>query len=177
MRHRILPLVILLAALLPLAAGSAFAAPNADMEKIISSTLVDKLGDDAKPIRVAFFDGKAVLSGQVNEKSTKELAKEVALYVPGVTKVENEIEPVKGRVFGGGKLIDESADTSLESGVKDALHREIGTYSSDVEIEACEGVVSIRGNVPDKTRHDLAVAAATKVNGVKKLVDLLRFPG
>ena len=37
--------------------------------------------------------------------------------------------------------------------------------------------MSIRGSVPDAARHDLAVAAATKVEGVEKLIDLLRVAG
>jgi osmotically-inducible protein OsmY len=169
--------LVLLAALLTLPTGAAFAATNAEMEKAIASALVEKLGDDAKTIRVAFFDGKAVLSGQVTEDWTQELAKEVALYVPGVTKVENQVEAAKERSVGTGKMIAETGDASLETEVKDALHLEIGKYSSDVEIETCDGVVSLRGNVPDAARKDLAIATVTKVKKVTKVIDLLRVAG
>lgn len=177
MSKRTLILTILVAAVLTVAAGAAFAATNEETEKAIAAALVDKLGDDAKTIKVAFFDGKAVLSGKVTEDATQELAKEVALYVAGVTKVENEVEAAKERKFGTGKVAAETEDSSLESEVKNALHKEIGTHSSGVEIETCNGVVSIRGTVPDKARHELAVAAAKKVPGVKKVVDLIRVAG
>lgn len=170
-------MLILFAAVLAVGATAASAATNEETEKAIAAALVEKLGDDAKTIKVAFFDGKAVLSGKVTEDATQELAKEVALYVPGVNKVENEVEAAKERKFGSGKVAAETEDSALESEVKNALHKEIGTHSSGIEIETCNGAVSIRGTVPDKARHELAVAAAKKVNGVKKVVDLIRVAG
>jgi osmotically-inducible protein OsmY len=171
------PMVMTLAALLSLGAGTVGAATNEEVEKSIGSALVEKLGDDAKTIRVAFYDGKATLSGKVKEDSTMELAKEVALWVPGVNKVENEIESATNRAFGSGKVLDESKDTALENEVKNALNNEIGRDSSGIEVEACAGFVSLRGTVPDKERHDRAMATATKYKGVEKVIDLLRLPG
>ena len=131
MRKRTRSLAIFFSALLPLAAGALFAATNEETEKAIRTALVDKLGDDAKTIRVAYFDGKAVLSGKVAADSTQEIAKEVALFVPAVSRVENEIESAnRRREFGGGKMIDETKDTKLESDVKSALKSEIGSYAS-----------------------------------------------
>jgi len=177
MRKQILPFVFLLALLLPLAAAPAFAATDAETEQEITAALVEKLGPDADTIRVAFFDGKCVLSGRVAEKPTKELAKEVALYVPGVKKVENEIEATNVAGLGRGKVGAESQDATLETTVKKALRDEIGDHAGKLEVEACEGVVSLRGMVADQARHDLAMAAATKVQGVVKLIDLLRVAG
>ncbi len=177
MRQRTTSRILLLSALVAMAAGAAFAATNAETEQAIKSALVDKLGSDATTIRVAFFDGKAVLSGQVTEDWVQELAKEVALFIPGVVKVENEIEAKKERKLGTGKVLDEGEDAGLETEVKNAVHREIGSHSTGVEVEACEGVVSVRGTVPDAARRDYALAAAAKVKGVKKVIDLLRLPG
>lgn len=177
MRQRSISRSILAAAVLALGAGSLFGATNADREKAIKLALVDKLGEDSGNIQVAFFDGKAVLSGQVAEDWTQELAKEVALYVPGVTEVENQVEAVKERQVGGGKIAAEAQDASLESSIKDALHNEIGKYSGDIEVEVCDGFVSLRGRLPDIARQDLAVATAAKVKGVQKVIDLLRSSG
>lgn len=174
MRQRTAFLAILLAATLAAASGPLFASTNADMEKAIQQALADKLGADSANIRVAFFDGKAVLSGKVTEDWTQELAKEVALYVPGVIKVENQIEAAKERKVGSGKMISETGDASLETDIKNALNAEIGKYSADIEIEVCDGVVSLRGKMPDAARQKLAVATATKVKGVTKVIDLLR---
>jgi osmotically-inducible protein OsmY len=165
--------VLALAALLPCAAAAAEPAATPDMEKMITKALVDKLGDDAKTIRVAFYDGKAVLSGKVAELPTQELAKEVALWVHGVTKVENQIEPATEKQVFTGKILAESDDASLEGSVKSALKNEIGQYASDLEVEACRGVVSVRGKVPDLNRAKYALAAAEKVPNVKKVIDLI----
>jgi hypothetical protein len=177
MRQRMLNSAILFATLLPLAAGSLFADANADKAKEIQAALVDKLGGDSGKIQVAFFDGKAVLSGKVVEDWTQELAKEVALWVPGVTKVENQIEAEKERSVGSGKMIAETGDATLENEVKEALRKEIGSqYAGDVEIEVCDGVVSLRGKSPDAARHDLSVKAAGGIKKVTKVIDLLRHP-
>lgn len=171
-----MPLPLLLGVLAGLAA-TALVAAETEMEGKIRSALVEKLGSDAQTIRVAFYDGKALLSGKVAELPTQELAKEVALWVPGVAKVENEIEAANERSIGKGKMLAESEDAALESAVKSALHDEVGTHSSSIEVEVCMGVVSLRGTLPDKARHDLALAAAKKVAEVRKVVDLLRVAG
>ena len=177
MRQRTTSFAILFAAMLPLVAGTLFADANADTAKAIQSALVEKLGGDADKIQVAFYDGKAVLSGKVTEDWTQERARAVALYVPGVKSVENQVEAAKERSVGTGKMIAETGDASLETEVKDALHKEIGKYSSDVEIESCDGAVSLRGTLPDAARRDLAIATVTKVKKVTKVIDLLRIPG
>ena len=56
-------LTLLICAVLMLGAGAAVAATNTEMEAAIAKALVEKLGSDASTIRVAFFDGKATLSG------------------------------------------------------------------------------------------------------------------
>ena len=175
MRKRVIG-ALALVALVPLALGAAVAAKSPDMEKVITKALVDKLGDDAKTIRVAFYDGKALLSGKVVEQSTQEIARQVALWVPGVTKVENEIETTE-KSFGAGKVLSESEDAALETSVKSALKNEIGQHASTIEVEACKGVVSLRGKVPDAARVKLALDAAKKVKDVKKVVDLIDVGG
>ena len=177
MRKRIAIAALLLAAVAPLAFSRALSASDDSPGKAIQAALVDKLGADAKTIQVAFYDGKAVLSGKVTDDATQELAKEVALSVPGVTKVENQVEAAKERSVGSGKMIAEQADMALESGVKDVLRREVGKVAGDLEVEACDGIVSLRGAVPDQARHDLVMSAAKKVAKVTKVVDLLHIAG
>lgn len=176
MKTRAIHFLTLAAALVALTPGTLFADANADKVKEIQAALVDKLGGDAGQIQVAFYDGKAVLSGKVTEDWTQELAKEVALYVPGVTKVENQVEAVKERSVGTGKMLAETSDASLESEIKDAIHKEIGQYSSDIEVETCDGVVSLRGKTPDAARRDLAIKAAGGIKKITRVIDLLRVP-
>lgn len=167
--------LLLVPALFAIAAAAHAQVDNAQMEQAISATLVEKLGTDASTIRVAYYDGKVVLSGQVVEDATRELAKEVALYVLGVNAAENEVEAKNERHVGAGKMLAEIKDAGLESDVKAKLRAEMGRYAEMIEVEACNGVVSLRGNVPDKPRHDYAMAAAQQVKGVQQVIDLIRF--
>jgi len=158
------------------ATDTAAAAPAATMtpEAMIAAKLVEAFGDDAKTISVTLKDGKATLAGTVNARSTQELAEQVALYFPEVKKVENNVTAATERGVGKGKIKDEAADASLESAAKSALAKEIGEYAKDVEVEAADGAVSLRGTLPDHARHKLATDAMSRVKDVKKVVDLIR---
>ena len=155
-------------------AGLAMAATSADLEKQISAKLVEAFGDDATSFSVAVADGKAVMIGRVAERSTAELAEEVALFFEEVRSVDNQVEAAKDKSFIEGQLIDEGEDAKLEVTVKAALQGEIGKYAQKIEVEAADGVVAIRGTVPDEARLKFAQDAAANVHGVRKLSDLLR---
>lgn len=155
--------------------GLAAVAPSpADVESKVAAKLVDAFGDDGKTIRVTFVDGKAILTGKVVERSTQELAEQVALYFEEISKVDNQLKAEKDRNIVQGQLKDESYDAALESEAKAVLTGEIGQYAKDINVEAAEGVVALRGTVPDETRRKLAMDSLSKVKGVSKTIDLLR---
>jgi len=189
-RRLALTLVVALAAIAGLPAvaiGQETAATSQDaaasLEQQLATMLVDKLGEDARTIRVIVNSkGKAMLIGTAARRSTQELAKEVALFVPGVKKVENKVEYVPAAVAEGNtaekameKTGDEASDSGLETSVKYHLNREIGKTAWKIEVEAVEGVVSLRGTVPDQARYDIALKTAESVKGVKQVIDLLRI--
>ncbi len=146
-------------------------APGTDA--VIQKKLVDKLGEDAKTIKVAIVEKKVVLVGEVKERDTAELAEEVALSVPGVTKVDNEIKAKDEKGLFAGKAKEETRDNSLENAVDSAVKKELGAHYKKLTIEAVAGSVSLRGPVPDEARYKLALDAAKKVQGVKRVIDLL----
>ena len=154
-----------------LAAGSAFAADPLDV--VVQKKLVDKLGDDAKTIKVALVEKKIVLVGEVEGRDTQELATEVAKSVPGVTNVDNQVKAKAEKSFVEGKIKDEVADDKLEKAVESALKKELGGHAKGLEAECTAGTVSVRGTVPDDTRLKLARNAVKAVPGVKRFVDLL----
>jgi osmotically-inducible protein OsmY len=155
-------------------AGVAMANANPDLEQQISAKLVEAFGEDGESIRVTVADGKAVLIGKVAERSTQELAEEVALFFEDIRSVDNQVEAAKDKTFLEGSLLGEGEDAKVEISVKAALQGEIGKYANRIEVEAAEGVVAIRGTVPDEARLNFAREAAAKVHGVRKLIDLLR---
>ena len=129
-------------------------------------------GEDAKQIQVKIEGSTATLTGTVSERSTQELAEEVARSIPGVTSVNNQL--TGPRAQGLDKLRTEALDAALEMSVKGALVRDAGASVADaLEIEAADGVVSLRGTVSTGDSRNSALATAGRVDGVRKVVDLV----
>jgi hypothetical protein len=158
--------------------GRAMAADTKDtaaQEQALQTLLVDKLGPDAKPIRVVIDGAKVRLFGTVAERSTKELAEEVVRSARGDCDIANDLKAKNEKKLFGGKGIQESEDTALEMSVKSKLGKELGEYDKAIEVEAADGVVSLRGEFPDEARHGFALKAARSVDGVKKVIDLIKL--
>ncbi len=163
--------LLLLALAAALASGPALAADALDA--VVQQKLVDKLGDDAKTIKVALVDKKVVLVGEVAGRDTQELATEVAKSVPGVTHVDNQVKAKADKGISVGKVEDEAADQKLESKVESALKKELGKHAKGLEVENVAGTVSVRGTVPDEARLKIARDTVKGIDGVKKVIDLL----
>lgn len=151
---------------------------DASLATDIRLALIEKLGFDALGINVDTTGGRVYLTGGVEKRATQELAEEVARSVQGVAKVENRLTLKGGSV----ETPVEHAVTSTELEVQDAalelrvgknLLGEIGRHALSLEVESTDGVVSVRGKVPDRQRKDLALQAAQDTSGVKKVIDLI----
>ncbi len=148
----------------------------------IRTELLTKLGWDALHIEVDVHGPKVVLSGTVKNRSTQELAKEVALAVPGVADVSDnvQVEQESPAATSVGRAVDhadqEVRDALLEMRVKGRLLEEIGAEAMHVEVEASNGVVSLRGTVPTDDQRDLALRTAKRTKGVSKVINLIREP-
>ena len=155
---------------------------DASLGADVRLALIDKLGFDALNVHVDTEGGHVFLTGRVEKRATQELAEEVALSVRGVTEVENGLE-----LKGGGRSEStvDHAVTSTEAEVEDAalelrvgknLLEEIGRHALDLEVESTDGVVSVRGKLPDSERKKLALRTAEGTPGVKKVIDLIEVP-
>jgi osmotically-inducible protein OsmY len=155
-------------------AASAGASDVREREAALEAMMVDKLGEDAREVHVTLAGTKAILTGVVKERGTQELAKEVALFFAGVTRVDNQLQALEAKGIGKGKIVNETEDAELESKVKMKLKEEVGRkHARELEIEAAGGFVSLRGTLPDQTRRELSLKAAGGVAGVKRVVDLI----
>lgn len=156
---------------------------DARLEADVRMALLDKLGEDGLGVTVDSKAGRLILVGVVHQKSTQELAEEVAKSVAGVVSVDNRLvardENPESTAVGkaAGHTEREVGDAVLEMRVGKNLLGEIGRYALDVEVEASEGVVSLRGTLPDPERKSLALKAARATDGVKQVVDLLTVRG
>jgi hyperosmotically inducible protein len=181
-------LATLLVALLTGSCAGTVSRPQAAADRALSDAsvqadvyvaLLEKLGRDGLPIDVSVSNGRVILTGNVGQRSTQELAEEVVLSVPGVKSVDNRVAAPSGSAAqtAPGQAADhvdlEVQDAILEARVGKNLLAEIGRYSFDLEVEASGGVVSLRGTLPDQERKTIALRAAEKTAGVKKVIDLL----
>ena len=173
-----LSLLVLLS--LPLAAQEEDEHPTEWVtESKLELALFEKLGADALSIRVRVDRTTAILTGEVSSRSVQELATEVARSISGVAKVENRLTRRRsdegGAAERAGRNTDEELrDAKLEAAVKLKLFAELGLRARRIEVEAAEGVVSLRGRLPDEARKKIALESAGKVENVEKVVDLLR---
>lgn len=137
----------------------------------VKAKLIEKLGADALRIDVVVSGRTATLTGQVAKSESQGLAEQVALSVSGVQKVENKVT-VKDADGAVGASEASVKNVALEMKVKGVLLGAIGTNAMKVEVEAVDGVVSLRG----KLEADTAKAALKKtraIKGVTKVVNLL----
>jgi osmotically-inducible protein OsmY len=161
-------------------AGGEDRVEDADLAADIRLELFSKLGFDALDIDVDVDGGRVRLRGEVEKRATQELAEEVARSVEGVQRVENRLRLEDGRPGDTpvsravGTAEREVQDAALEVRVGQRLLGEIGRYALDLEVEATEGVVSLRGTLPDADRKRLALKTAEETPGVEKVIDLLR---
>jgi osmotically-inducible protein OsmY len=145
--------------------------------------LLDKLGSDALNIEARLQGRRAVLTGQVRERATQELAEQVALSVRGVRNVDNRLTLQSGGIADsptpvGAAVVHaekEVRDATLQSRVTKNVLGEVGRYGLEITVESTDGVVSLRGNVPDAIRKKLALDAAGQTSGVVKVIDLLEI--
>lgn len=153
---------------------------DASLGADVRLALIDKLGFDALGITVDTAGGHVFLTGGVEKRATQELAEEVVRSVPGVTRVENRLTLRPGESRSGSTV--DRAVSSTEAEVQDAalevrvgknLLGEIGRHALDLEVESTDGVVSVRGKVPDSERKTLVLRTAEGTPGVRKVIDLI----
>lgn len=141
----------------------------------IRAALVEKLGSDGLHIDIDLAGEKATLRGDVEKNSSRDLAKEVALSVSGVREVDNQLRVIPEHRRSTGKAVEaEVKNVALEIKVKHQLLTEIGENALKIEVEASDGVVSLRGTVPNSEVEKLAVRKAEHAGGVRKVINLLK---
>lgn len=149
----------------------------------IRRSLLAHLKTEALDVEVEVVGNTVILSGDVEEHADRMLAEEVALAVGGVTEVHNELEvetdagEADGPITRGARATErELADATLELRVQTRLVRELGETGFRIEVEASDGVVSLRGPIPDAQRKERAVESAEQASGVEEVHDLLTVP-
>ena len=124
-------------------------------------------GDD---IKVQSRDGVVTLSGTVLEESHKSLARDTVAELPGVKKVDNQLE-----LKGEGSA--ENSDIWLGMKVKTTLlfHRNVNAIATEVSVK--DAVVTLRGDAASEAQKELTTEYAKDVAGVKDVVNEMTVSG
>ncbi|BBP83769.1 MULTISPECIES: BON domain-containing protein [unclassified Pseudomonas] len=124
----------------------------------------------ANDLKVSVDNGKATLTGIVAEDVNKDLAKEIALGVKGITAVDNQIvvnadyQPVKqGSERSFGDAID---DASITATIKSKLIWGKSTDGMSTHVDTKYGRVTLRGTAHSAAERDLAGRIAMNTHGV-----------
>lgn len=132
----------------------------------------------ANDLKVSVVDGKATLTGHVAEDVNKDLAKEIALGVKGVTEVDNQIvvdadyvpaKPGAERSFG-----DVIEDASITTAVKSKLLWSKNTDGMSTHVQTQNGRVTLTGEVLSAEEKALAGRLASNTRGVMAVNNQLK---
>lgn len=131
----------------------------------------------ANDLKVSVQKGKAVLTGKVDEKISKELASEIALGVSGITDVDNQIvveanylPPYRKGGFG-----DKIDDASISAAIRSKLqwNKNVDSVGTDVSTE--HGRVTLSGNADSQAAKDIANRLAMNTRGVTSVTNNLKI--
>src|SRR5659263_94127 len=124
-------------------------------------------GDD---IKIQSKDGVVTLSGSVLEESHKSLARDTVAELPGVKKVDSQLE-----VKGDSPAVN--SDTWLAMKVKTTLlfHRNVNALKTEVSVK--DAVVTLRGDAASIAQKDLTTEYAKDVEGVKDVRNEMTVSG
>jgi len=114
---------------------------------------------------VAFDRAKALLRRGAAESERK------ARYAAGVAK------GAAVEAAGGGEGAEELPDPELANKVRTMVFRDAESPKGDVNVNAENGVVYLRGEVKSPDEINALEAATRKVRGVRDVVNLLHVPG
>jgi len=131
----------------------------------------------AHDLKVSVREGKAVLTGTVDEDVNKDLAKEIALGVNGIKDVDNQIvvqsdyAPKEAR--GYGEAVD---DITITAAVKSRLIWSKYSYLS-AKVESNGGRVVLKGTVDSSEAKTAATRLAASTRGVIAVNNQLTIDG
>lgn len=159
-----------------MSSGGAFAASTAQdviearQESQIWTTFALSPHLRANDLNVTVHNGKATLTGKVEEEINKDLAKQIALGVNGVKEVDNQIvveanyvHPERSVDRTYGEVID---DATISSAVKSKLMWSKHADGLATNVETKFGKVTLQGTAKTAEAKELAGRLAANTRGV-----------
>jgi len=125
----------------------------------------------ANDLQVSVNEGTATLTGTVEEDVDKQLAKQIALGVGGIEKVDNQIK-VDADYVSPSRLSDERSfgevvdDATITATVKSKLLWSKNTDGLDMDVDTRMGTVTLSGSADNGASKELAGRMAENTRGV-----------
>ncbi|MCI8208705.1 transporter [Pseudomonas sp. S25] len=127
-------------------------------------------------IDVSVEQGTAVLKGKVENQVDRELAERIALDVKGIDKVDNQLQ-IDGNVAAepGAKagMAQRFEDATLTATVKSKLLWSSVTEALNIDVDAKDGVVTLKGRAQSPEAKEVAGSLATNTDGVVSVNNLI----
>lgn len=161
-----------------LAAGRSAEATAARQEGQIWTTYALSPFLRANDIEVSVVDGKATLTGTVEEDVNRDLAKELALGVEGITAVDNQIAVKADYVAPSDSprraYAERVDDASVSAAVRSKLAWSQQLNDRDTTVSTQRGRVTLTGTVASAKDRDLAQRLAASTRGVSSVDNRLQ---
>jgi hyperosmotically inducible protein len=127
----------------------------------------------ANDLAVSVHDGKATLTGKVEDGVNRDLAKQIALGVNGIKDVDNQIviqpgyaAPAVTSTRGFGTVID---DATITATVKSKLLWSKHTDGMSTDVDTRSGKVTLTGTAESAAARELAGRMAMNTRGVQSV--------
>ncbi len=112
-------------------------------------------------VKVKADNGVVTLTGTVNDSSHRSLAADTVENIPGVTRVNNEIE-VK-------ETASEPSDTWIALKIRGVLLTRANVSAMDTQVQVNEGVVTLTGKARNQAQKELTGLYAAEIQHVKSV--------
>ena len=116
----------------------------------------------ADDIKIQSKEGDVVLTGTVSQESHKSLAGETVASLPGVKSFDNQLLVT-------GEVPARNTDMWLSTNVKSILMFYRNLPTTEIEVFAKDGAVTLRGQAASTAQKDLVTEYTKDVDGVKKV--------
>jgi osmotically-inducible protein OsmY len=143
--------------------------------KIRVAMLKSLKGADALRVVIGVKGTSATLTGEVEDRASVKVAEETAKSVEGVTTVHSSIKH-NPKAAHQENFESNVKDSILVAEVRLRLLQEVGKAALKVHVTATDGVVSLRGEMPDSATRTQALEKVKAMDNVKRVEDLMSSP-
>ena len=119
-------------------------------------------------------NGTVTLTGTVESAVDKALAEELIENLDGVSRVDNKLTVMASKQHANNTDNSGLKDAKIATVVKTRLLFESEVSGTSIDVDAKNGVVTLKGEVASDAEKDLAVAIAKNTDDVDKVIDKLQ---